>query len=1649
MPFFARSALVLLLAIGALSVFAHNLHAETAVATCARCDATPCTAYCAQEPCPPCTGEEGDTFIFYGGNSTGTGLTYKWDFDGDTVTDASGSNPIITWRFTRPHNPANHPDGWPVSLIVQGDGGQAADSLNVSVANIAPTAVAYALDVASQPQFEHVVIYVSRNTQFHGESSSDHAFISGTGISAWAWDFDYDGITFTADSANQVATRNWTTPGTHQVRLRVTDDDSPALIAYADLTVDVIPDGPFARIETQAEPFTEGQNVRLDGNSTGTAQAVVDWSWDLSYDGVTFHEQANGQTVYHVFADAVPHLVALRVTDQYNTAYIATLAVEPLNLAPLAAMTLRLPNNQELEPPYEIDEGVEITFDGSPSSLVPPDTGTLESFEWDFNYDGATFSASAEGEQVVNRFDLDSDELDPPGSPYVVRLRVTDDDNGPDRVSESFATVDVFVRDVPPQAQILRCTNNTFANCAVPGDPLTLTQIETAYFAVADVSHNRDAIVSIEWDTDYSGAFEADSSLEGLQEVALEWVAISTPTLAARITDDDGDSSLATLALNIIDLPPTAGIEPSGTDGLLELDEGSDVTFSASGTRVVPGDQLALLVWDWQADPASFSPNTGGDHQNCAEGFCDLASWLPCEGDAYPDNTCPNGLGQIMRSYPNGPHDEWIVLCIEDSDSSSVCVNSADPSAPETARQFAKVHVQVNNVAPVIVDDDPDNPFPDTIQEGNTFAWCPTAYDPGADVIHFVCNPQALPVGMECNPGTGCVSWEPGSDAVSCEAGDNPQAIGLTVCDNNGGCSTFNGEITVLNTNNPPNIRSFTGADSTAGGESYSASVRASDPDEACGDYPSYYLCGDTVTGMVLDLSGDFSWTPENSDLGAFTIGFCARDQQGSEDCSICHWHTLTVGDADSLPRISAGEDKQAEPGRICLYGQTLANPGDAPLTFTWRQLYGPSELCLTPDPSGDPAAICAIGRAAGDYELVLEANNGTYRVQDRVMLTIEDLPPTACIGSARAWPLNTWVTLDGLCSGDVNGSRLEYAWTDELGLLNDLESAQPKFLALTETLQNSDFADFVLTVDDGAIQSEAVAATLELIALDDDGAVLSAAPFADITPKTAHVIVGNAAEFSAHASAARPGGGPLTYFWTLENGEQLTPFDNDPDRVKIIPTEPGVVRIYLEVRRGERKSRKVFAELFARSEAQPVLADAGPDQRLTLSSACPSDLRQFTELQLNGDDSQYGNESDIACQWTQSAGPPATLKPGVGCTATAALFAPGLYRFTLSLLSGDLTLDTDDMWAAVSSDDARITLVVDAPRWDAERRLVFVDPGEIVTLDVSQSSHSDNEELWFHWIQTDGPAVALDAWDAASITVVPDLPGAPIGLRVFATTLDGSASLPLDLTVVPLAQDNLPPVCVIADNSLSAVTGESVELDAGDSYDPNGDALTFLWRQRLDESSGEAQITEAQSSIATTQADAGGVYVFEAVVSDGIEQCVSEAVSVTVAENRAPVAEAGNDSLGCVGQRVTLDGSQSFDPDGHALAYQWSVEDDGGTGLSAEDFEPGAESEAPSFVPINSGTIIIGLVVSDGFPGGTSETDTLAVTIETVCEDGDLEEDLDNDTDVDGELDTDNTIGEPGEGCSCNSTADNPPLLWLGVFLMLVVWRRARLIKP
>ncbi|RLC34233.1 hypothetical protein DRH14_03420 [Candidatus Shapirobacteria bacterium] len=319
--------------------------------------------------------------------------------------------------------------------------------------------------------------------------------------------------------------------------------------------------------------------------------------------------------------------------------------------------------------------------------------------------------------------------------------------------------------------------------------------------------------------------------------------------------------------------------------------------------------------------------------------------------------------------------------------------------------------------------------------------------------------------------------------------------------------------------------------------------------------------------------------------------------------------------------------------------------------------------------------------------------------------------------------------------------------------------------------------------------------------------------------------------------------------------------------------------------------------------------------------------------------------------------------------------FSEFIYGFTADML-GDYVIqlvvndgkeDSNPDMIIVST--SNISPVANA----GEDQAVYV--GDMVTLDGSSSSDADGDILSFIWAFTampQGSQASLSDVNSVNPTFVVDVPGIyVVSLMVNDGTVDSVSD------TVSISTINVAP---IADggSDQAVYVGETVNLDSGNSFDPDGDELTYLWSFVTRPADSTAILSEPNAATPSFIADVSGTYVVGLVVNDGIINSAPDTVSASTI-NVSPVANAGQDQSVYLGQTVLLDGSSSYDSDGDEITYQWAfVQVPDGSAAVLE----GATTVYPDFIPDLPGIYTLNLAVSDGLL--QSQPDSVTVSVAT-----------------------------------------------------------------
>lgn len=241
---------------------------------------------------------------------------------------------------------------------------------------------------------------------------------------------------------------------------------------------------------------------------------------------------------------------------------------------------------------------------------------------------------------------------------------------------------------------------------------------------------------------------------------------------------------------------------------------------------------------------------------------------------------------------------------------------------------------------------------------------------------------------------------------------------------------------------------------------------------------------------------------------------------------------------------------------------------------------------------------------------------------------------------------------------------------------------------------------------------------------------------------------------------------------------------------------------------------------------------------------------------------------------------------------------------------------------------------------------------GDSVKLDGSKSYDPSGKKLvQYRWSisgKPEGSNATLDNDSAMEPTLNVDLPGDYVISLVVNNGETDSQSDSITITVNE------------SDGSSSEDAGSSADEDTSatdNADDSTGDTTNDSQDDTVDTSTGDTTTDD------TSTADTG----------DTSDNTNSEDTEVV---NTNPIANAGADFNIEKNQTITLDGSNSTDPENTALTFSWTVEKPKGSSATIQN----ANEKIAEFTPDIDGTYTVFLVVNDGVLASVADTATITV---------------------------------------------------------------------
>ena len=170
-----------------------------------------------------------------------------------------------------------------------------------------------------------------------------------------------------------------------------------------------------------------------------------------------------------------------------------------------------------------------------------------------------------------------------------------------------------------------------------------------------------------------------------------------------------------------------------------------------------------------------------------------------------------------------------------------------------------------------------------------------------------------------------------------------------------------------------------------------------------------------------------------------------------------------------------------------------------------------------------------------------------------------------------------------------------------------------------------------------------------------------------------------------------------------------------------------------------------------------------------------------------------------------------------------------------------------------------------------------------------------------------------------------------------------------------------------------NVTVNQTVYFNGSASYDPDGGPITYKW------SFGDGTSTDWLNDSTTSHSyNKVGIYTVTLTVRDvthpplltSTDTCIVRVFDFK--ENHPPVANAGPDQNITVGELINFDGSESYDPDGIIISYDWTSSIDGKLGLG----------KIIQNIRLREGIHTVTLLVSDG---ELTDTDTCIVRVSNI----------------------------------------------------------------
>ena len=630
-------------------------------------------------------------------------------------------------------------------------------------------------------------------------------------------------------------------------------------------------------------------------------------------------------------------------------------------------------------------------------------------------------------------------------------------------------------------------------------------------------------------------------------------------------------------------------------------------------------------------------------------------------------------------------------------------------------------------------------------------------------------------------------------------------------------------------------------------------------------------------------------------------------------------------------------------------YSVTLSDPNIVDPTFTAPEVDAPTSLA---------------------FKLIVTDDGGKTRSATVTIDVQDNSPPSANAGADQQVNEGDSVQLDGSASEDTDGSIASYFW-------EQIDSS-----GYTITLSDPNIINPTFTVPEVAADTSLI---FQLTVTDDDGSEDSANVTITViynSPPTANAGSGAIVDENQFieldgSGSSDPEGGSLDYLWQQVDDSGFTITLSDDEIAQPTFTTPYVetttdLSFQLTVTDAGSKSSSDTIS-FRILYNHPPNANAGADQEVDEGATVQLDASASSDIE--------DEDTSLAYSWQQVDSSGYTISLSGANTANPSFNAPEVAADTDLIFQ----LTVTDSLGKTGEDTVTITVLYnDPPEADAGSDNV-VDENQVVQLDGSASSDSEDSSLTYSWQQVDssGYTISLSGATTATPSFTTPYVETTTDLVFQLTVTDSLGKTDQDSVTIRVTYNRPPEANAGADQEVNE--GAIVQLDASASsdFEDQDSSLAYSWQQS-DSSGYTITLSDANSATPSFTAPnpaATTALTFNLTVTDSLGKSDQDAVIITVLNNTPPTANAGSYQSVAEGSPVQLDGSASsdFEDEDSSLAYYWQQVDSSGYTITLSD--PAIAKPTFTAPRVSTDTdLAFELTVTDA--GGKSSTDTVTITV-------------------------------------------------------------------